>query len=157
MRQQDYTKKTQELAEEKRTLSRAEQKAQVEELDPEVRKAVDVLKQAGVVTKDDLALMKAQEEDMKQFKKLLKAHPELKAHEKAMAQIGRVDNRAWNDIAIEYGFLQSDKLSKAKTSREVVGSKVIQPEQPKSIKDMSPDEYSAWKKQNIGTGLIAIT
>lgn len=150
MRDEDYRKKTQELAEAKRQL--AAQPKQ-EDVDPEVKAALDTLKQAGVVTKEDLALMKAQEEDAKQFRKLLKRHPELEAHKKALEQIGKTDNRAWEDLAVDYGFLTKDKLSKAKESRQLVGKKSVAAPKSKSIMDMDAKEYAEWKRQNIGDGL----
>lgn len=160
MREQDYRKKTQELAEEKRKLGRTSEinpdRQKSEDLDPDVKNALDTLKKAGVVTKEDLALMKAQEEDQKQFKKLFKRYPDLKTHEKAIQQIGKVDNRAWEDIAVDYGFLNKDKLEKAKASRPIVGNKAVTADKGKSIKDMTPDEYVQWKKQNLGDGLKSI-
>jgi len=161
LRQQDYTKKTQELAEEKRKLSRTESVDQqvdrkAEELDPELKTALDTLKKAGVVTKEDLALMKAQEEDQKQFKKLFKRYPDLKTHEKAIAQIGKVDNKAWEDIAVEYGFLNKDKLEKAKESRPIIGQKSVTPAKTKSFLDMTEQEFAEWKTQNLSDGLKSI-
>lgn len=157
MRTQDYTKKTQELAEERRKLSRNESSQKEDELDPDVKSAVEVLKKAGVVTQEDLAQIKAYEEDQKQFKKLLKRHPELKAHERALVQIGKTDNRAWEDIVSDYGFISRDKLAKAKESKPVVGQKNVTPKQEKSISEMSSAEYALWKKKNLGSGLINVT
>ena len=155
MREQDYRKKTQELAEEKRKLGRSNEsiRKEEEEMTPEVKAAVEVLKKAGVVTKDDLAMVKAYEEDQKQFRKFIKTNPELKAYEKALQSIGKKDNRAWEDIAIDYGFISKDKLSKAKSSKPIVGVKSVEPVKTKSIKDMSAQEYAEWKKQNLGDGL----
>lgn len=154
LRQQDYTKKTQELAEERKKLSRNETESKADEIDPDVKAALDILKKAGVVTKEDLALSKAQEEDQKRFNALLTKFPELKAHERAIAQIGKVDNRDWEEIAKDYGFLKDDKLAKAKESKPIVGAKGVSTPKAKSVADMSPSEYREWKKQNLGDGLV---
>jgi len=158
MREDDYRRKTQELAEERRQLSRAsEAPAQAEEKDPDLEKAIATLKQAGMVTKDDLALIKAQEDDQKQFRRLLKANPELKVHEKKLLAIGKVDNRAWEDIVDDYGFIPKDKLQKAKASRPLVGKKEVPgTTKQKSVSDMTSAEYTAWKKQNLGDGLTSL-
>jgi len=154
MRTQDYTKKTQELADEKRKLVRSDEPTkEVDEIDPDVAAALDALKKAGVVTKDDLAKQKAYEEDQKALKKLLKANPELKAHEKALRQIGLTDNRAWSDIAVEYGFVAKDKLSKAQAATPIAGTRgVPEPPKEKSVGDMTSNEYALWKKENLGRG-----
>jgi len=145
MRQDDYTRKTQELAKAK--------EPQKEELPEDVKLAIDTLRKAGVVTKEDLALQKAQEEDERSFKDLLKKHPELKTHEKALSQIGRVDHRPWDELASDYGFITKDKLAKAKDSKPIVGEKIMTPPKAKSVADMSPAEWEAYKKQNSTGGL----
>ena len=155
MRTQDYTKKTQEIAEAKRELSRAkESDAKITEIDPDVKAAIETLKQAGMATKEDLLLMKVQDADQKEFRKLIKTHPELKAHEKALKVIGERDNRAWVDIAKDYGFLKDAKLEKAKESKPIVGVKVSPTDSPKEkgVKDMTAKEYEVWKKKNLGKG-----
>lgn len=158
MRQEDYTRKTQELAAAKRDLARnqttAKEYAKPDDLPEEVKAAVETLKKAGFATKDDLKMLKVQEEDEKAFKKLVKSYPELKAHEKAIRQIGLTDHRAWEDIAKDYGFLGADKLAKAKAANPVKGVKPS-PEAKDTkvdIASMSDKEYEAWKAANLGKG-----
>lgn len=153
MRQDDYTRKTQELAAEKTKYARtAEDKTTKKELDPEVEAATKVLKDAGFMTKDDVLLMEAQKEDAKALRKLIRANPELKSQEEAIKRVGLTDNSAWSDIVTKYGFLKSDKLAKAKASQPVTGVKAAPAKEKagKSVKDMSPAEYSTWKEQNLG-------
>jgi len=154
MRNQDYTKKTQELAEAKRQIARTlgEEPAKKEqELDPTVQAALETLKQAGVATKDDLLAMKAQEEDEKELRGLLRKNPELKAHEKAIRAIGYSDNRAWVDIVKDYGFTTGDKLAKAKASKPLVGSKAVPVDEKASkLPPAGTPEWEVWKKANLG-------
>jgi hypothetical protein len=157
MMEADYRRKTQELAEAKREIARSKtsvQDTKAEDLSPEVKQAMDVLKKAGFATKDDLKMMKIQEEDQKAFRKLIKSNPELKPHEKALKQIGLTDNRAWEDIAKDYGFLKDSKLEKAKATRPITGTRSSPgANAPKlDIAKMSPKEYEAWKRQNLGQG-----
>lgn len=153
MRQDDYTRKTQELAAERNKLARTEEKpTPKKEVDPEVEAATKVLREAGFMTKDDLLLVKAQEEDAKRLKKLIKANPELKVHEEAIKRVGLTDNSAWDDIVTKYGFLNKDKLQKAKASQPVIGAKGIPAKEKaeKSVKNMTDAEYNTWKQQNLG-------
>lgn len=153
MRQDDYTRKTQELAAERTKIARSTEELKPKrEADPELEAATKVLKEAGFMTKDDVLLMKAQEEDAKSLRKLIKANPELKAQEEAIKRVGLTDNSAWSDIVTKYGFLKSDKLAKAKASQPVAGIKSvpIKEKAGKSVKDMNATEYAAWKEQNLG-------
>ncbi len=156
MMEADYRRKTQELAEAKREIARAKQAGETspraKEMDPEVKKAIEILKEAGMATKDDLLAMKIQEEDQKAFRKLLKSNPELIPHKKALQQIGLTDNRAWEDIAKDYGFLKDSKLEKAKAAKPITGARMVPGSETKAvdIAKMTPKEYESWKKQNLG-------
>ena len=153
MRQDDYTRKTQELAAERTKLARTPEVSKPEkEVDPDVEAAKKVLKESGFLTKEDLVQIKAQEADAKALRKLIKANPELKSQEEAIKRVGLTDNSSWQDIVTKYGFLKSDKLAKAKASQPVIGSKSIPSGEKaeKSIKNMTPAEYNAWKTKNLG-------
>jgi hypothetical protein len=158
MRQEDYTRKTQELAEAKRELARVNptnaEYAKPDDLSDEAKAAIDVLKKAGFATKEDIQMLKVQEEDAKNFRRLIKSYPELKTHEKALKQIGLTDNRAWEDIAKDYGFLSADKVAKAKAQNPVKGAKSLPGAQEKKldIASMNEKEYEAWKRANLGQG-----
>lgn len=154
MRQEDYTRKTQELAAERNKLARNPEPTKEIERNQELEAATKVLKESGFVTKEDLALLKAQEEDAKRLKKLIKANPELKIHEEAIKRVGMTDTSSWEDIVTKYGFLQKDKLAKAKAANSVVGTKStpVKEKSEKSISNMSTAEYEKWKKENLGSG-----
>lgn len=154
MRQSDYTRKTQEIAELRRTMAREPRQEEGAKVsipdDQELQQAVQLLKQQGFATKEDLEILKAQQSDQAELSQLLDANPDLKRFEAAIKSIGATDNRAWSDIVTDYGFTSKDKLAKAKASRTIVGSNNIATEKPqKSIMDLSTEEYEAWKKQNI--------
>jgi hypothetical protein len=139
MRHSDYTKKTQEIAE----IKRKGESSKEDELPPEAKAAIDVLKKAGFATKEDLQALAQQQEDQKQFRKLIKKNPELAPFKEALQKIGMQDNRPWDVLAKEYGFLKSDKLSKVK--RPLVGNATVK-KQSKSMKDASMTEYQEWRK-----------
>ena len=162
LRQQDYTKKTTEVAQKRKELEEKERQlarqipqatSQDGELPDEVKEAVNVLKQAGVVTKEDLAMLQAQQEDEKHFQSILEANPELKKHEKALRAIGQTDSRAWEDIIVDYGFMQKDKIAQAK-ARQAKGYSTPEDLEPKSkpVSEMSDEEYEEWKKENFKSG-----
>lgn len=151
MKDADYRQKTAALAERQRELARTGVSQQAEaELDPEIQKAVSVLREAGMATKEDLIAMQAQEEDERRLQNLLKSNPELKAQEKAIRAVGKTDNSAWEDIVTNYGFSSKDKLSVAKANRAIVGDSTPQPTTQKSLKDMTDEEYAAWKSKELG-------
>jgi len=158
LRQSDYTKKTQELADEKRLLARAKDytpSKQVEESD-DIKKAKEQLKALGVVTKDELDAfqkkVEAQSEDKQRLEALIAANPHLKDKRSAIETIGQVDKAAWEDIIVKYGFEQKDKLSKAKAFNLVGESTPKRKPGTKSLSEMSDTEYLEWKKQNNVTG-----
>lgn len=159
MRQEDYTRKTQELAEKQRQLARTPsgEQAKPEELPPEAQKFIETLKDKGqFMTKKDYMDFLAAEQDSKNLQKIIEQNPHLKPFEKNLIQIGRSDPRAWEDIIKdpEWGF--NNLKPKDKPVREVGGrAPSMKEDAPKSIKDMSIDEYAAWKKTNLkGTKFV---
>lgn len=162
LRNKDYTQKTQEVAEMKkelegkaRELARADkpQLSTSEETDPEIAKAINLLKEHGMATKDDLQALEARQLDDKKLTKLIETNPDLKKHEQALRVIGKTDNRAWEDLVVKYGFKASDKLAKAKANVEIVGEPAAKTkEQSKKVKDLTTKEYGEWKKANLRSG-----
>lgn len=162
MRQSDYTKKTQELSQErkqiegdKRAFSRTSTaKEEEREVDPDVQKAIELLKDHGVVTKEDLKQLQAQQEDERKLQRLLEANPDLKGKEDAIKAIGKTDNRAWEDIIHNYGFKESNKIVKAKM-RGIKGEPASkEPPKQKSVGEMSSAEYAEWKKSNLKNSIF---
>jgi len=156
MRQSDYTRKTKELSvksqaldgESTRIARNTAPSAEVQ-LDPEVQQAAEVLKKAGFVTREDLALSSKQQSDELKLQRLLDANPDLASKEAAIRAIGKTDNRAWEDIIVEYGFKESNKIAKARV-RDIKGMPTpkVAPKQ-KSIGEMTSAEYATWKKANL--------
>jgi hypothetical protein len=143
MKDSDYRQKTEALAREREQASESK-------INPDVLEAVEVLKGAGVATKDDLAQMQASQADEKRLQELLDQTPELKAKEKAIRAVGQTDNAAWEDIVTKYGFTTKDKLAEAKANRPIVGDGAPKEPEQKGLRDMSEKEYEAWKQQNLG-------
>lgn len=143
LRQSDYTKKTQELAEQRRTIE--ETKAPVSEDD----KAVDeYLKSKGYITKEDLEREKAAIINEQQMTRFFDLHPDLKSKEAAIRAIAKTDNSALEDIVVKYNITTSDKLQKAKSSKQIVGDISKEAPKEKSIKDMTSEEYAEYKAKN---------
>lgn len=153
LRQQDYTRKTQELAEERKAI--ASVKSSDEPTDEE-KATLEWLSKQGYVRKDDLESLQKKAKLEAELDDLLDANPGLKQYEKALKAIQSVDGRSYEEVAIEHGFLSAwDKLERAKTSRQ----KMVSDDKPrqKTISDMSSEEYAKRKKEGGYTGNIGST
>lgn len=53
-----------------------------------------------------------------QFDNILENNPNLKKNEKAIRDLQKSSGKSFEEIVIEYGFTTSDKLAKAKDSRD---------------------------------------
>lgn len=141
LRQQDYTRKTQEIAEARRKKEEAPDESE------EVKRT---LKQMWFATKEEIqeyvvSVARQQTEESK-LSSLIQSNPELKQFEWAIKEIAKTDNSAIEDIIVKYGFSTHDKLAQAKQSRNLVGnSNAVAGEQPKSIADMTEAEYAKFK------------
>ena len=94
MRQSDYTRKTQELAREKKENSLTE----------EERNYIEFLKNNKFVTVDDLENIKKEQESNAKLEDLMSGNPSLKQFESAIKAIGKQSDMAWEDIIVKYGF-----------------------------------------------------
>ena len=145
LRQSDYTRKTQELAEQRKTLETVEEEAPSDD----VLNAREFLKSEGVITKKELQEFKATQENESKLKTILDRNPDLKQHESAIRAIWQTDNSAYEDIVVKYNFSTKDKLAKARAANSSI--KWANPRgesKQKSIMDMSSEEYSKWKAEN---------
>lgn len=144
LRQQDYTRKTQEIAE---VRKQKEQEATKGDETEEVKKT---LKQLGFATKDEIqeyvvSLARQQTEEQK-LSNLIQSNPELKQFEWAIKEIAKTDNSAIEDIIVKYGFSTHDKLTQAKNTRSLVwNSNANGGDKPKSVADMNDAEYAKFK------------
>lgn len=161
MRQSDYTRKTQALKEQERLIARQGSQSESSDttVDPDDEAVVNELKKRGFVTKEELQKLeltqKALMEDEKALNKLMQANPHLRQYESAIRKLGKVEpTKAYEDIVVEHGFTSKDKLSKARAALTPGSSNPKEEPKPKSIKDMTPQEYEAWKRENLkGTTL----
>jgi len=147
MMQQDYTRKTQELAEQRKQFESnvpAESGEQGEE--EEVARAVKLLKDNGFVTQQDI-------QEKQRIDGLMNANPELARQRAAIEALARAEGKAPEDVIVKYGFMEEAKLEAAKSRVNVMGMPTPK-EQPKakSIEEMSSTEYATWKAERKGGG-----
>lgn len=144
-RQQDYTKKTQELAEQRKELAKSPSSAK----DNETEEIKQTLSSLGFTTKEDLtayieSVNKGKEEE-KKLDNLIQTNPDLKKYAGAIKEIAKTDKSAIEDIVVKYGFSTHDKLKEAKESRWLVGDSNITKWWQKSVKDMNDKEFAEFK------------
>lgn len=136
MRQQDYTRKTQELSKEKKVKTAEEENLS--------RWIAD----EGYVTKDQLEALSKQTEQELSFAELLRNNPELKKQETIIRKLAKADGIAFEDAISKYNLTSVDKLKKAKESGPIVGTTDRGERPSKSIDDMTPAEYEKRKDAN---------
>lgn len=160
MRQSDYTRKTQELAKERETLQSKSDAG--ESLTDDERSTLEWLQNHKFLTEQQLEekLNRIQEQARMEasFEGLVQANPSLKKHEKAIRAIKQTDDRSFEEIALDYWFISSEKLEKAKGGIDkMVGSIPDTETKVRSVADLTPEEYEKWKKDNGVTGSMAST
>ena len=120
MRQADYTRKTQELAEERKQLQWQTQKADTtDDEDANVEaylqsKGYAKADQVNQLVNEKLQAIQKNQQDEETLRKLIVENPELKQYEWAIREIAKNDNSALEDIVVKYGFSTHDKLADAK-------------------------------------------
>lgn len=145
----DYTRKMQDLAEQRKQI----EKAQDEATTPDELQAVETLrKKYWFVTRDELEAQAKKMADEQKLSQVIDSNPDLKQFEWAIREIGKSSNMAYEDIIVKYGFASKDKLEKARASRWDVKGYLDKGQKQKSIKEMTTEEYLAWKKANMWTG-----
>jgi hypothetical protein len=107
MRQSDYTKKTQELSQQRKQV----------ELSEEEKNTLEWMKSNDFITKEDIqkeiANLKKQQEEEEKLKGIMQSNPDLLRFEPAIRKLGNQSNEAWEDIIVKNGFIESNKLKKA--------------------------------------------
>ena len=120
MRQADYTRKTQELAEERKQLQWQTQRADTtDDEDANVEaylqsKGYAKADQVNQLVNERLQAIQKNQQDEETLRKLIVENPELKQYEWAIREIAKNDNSALEDIVVKYGFSTHDKLADAK-------------------------------------------
>lgn len=131
LRQSDYTKKMQAMKSEKPESNE----------DPEdVQKAIKLLKENGMLTREDY-------ENEKKLDKLFSSIPELSEKRKIIEDLSKSQNKSAEDVIVEYGLVDKARLDQINTS--VMGDSLPKEINKKSISDMTDKEYEEWKKTNI--------
>lgn len=143
MRQDDYTRKTQELAE----LRKGSQSSPKSEDEIERDTLTDELRKRGFAVKDDLKQVQTQTKMEASFGDLLSSTPELKKHEAAIRALQSSEWGAYEDVIQKYGFLSADKLKKAKSANRVTPGRKIDGDTTVSIADLWVEEYEAYKNK----------
>lgn len=90
--------------------------------------------------------------ESKTFESILQSTPEIKPYEKAISDLVKSTGKWYEEVIQEYGFLSSDKLEKAK-SRSLIWDREYW-KKPKSIADMTSQEYTEWKKTHANGDLL---
>jgi len=142
----DYTRKTQELAELKKSKSNSSTSWD----DDDDEQIDNYLRKRWFVTKEELEGFKRQEQNSNELKWLVSSFPELRKYEKAITELQNTTWLSVNDIVKDYGFIDSAKLDLAK-ERDIKWVRFES--KSKWILDMSKKEYEEFKKANkIGYG-----
>lgn len=149
MRTQDYTKKTQELAAERKNLERNgvdTWRNDPGKTDDDSEKQLEWrMRQKWFATQEDLMRLQQKQEQDRRFSELLDYNPSLRPFEKAIRDISESKGIAPEDVAEQYGFAKKDQLIDASRSRGLVGDNGQQTwKKPKSIRDLSGDDYQKW-------------
>lgn len=142
MRQSDYTKKTQRLAQDK-----SKSLDEIKDSNPELYDAVVQLRSAGVATKDDIEL--AVEETLERIeakksgeitaKKFFEDNPDLESSKKAILDLSKSTGLTPEEVAIQYNFMEKDR----QRSRDVKGKFAPTPKTYSQLSRAEKDAYIA--------------
>ena len=154
LRQSDYTRKTQELAQQRKEL---ESKQIPVQADDDLERAKAILKQSGFVTREDLDLERqklfneqSEKEKARQLEQELSKNQSFSTHKPAIEAMMKVyPEKSLDEILIFGGFIDKSKLDKANSRNEVWS---FGQQQEKSIDKMSEKEYEEYRKTFIWNG-----
>lgn len=158
LRQSDYTKKTQELAEERKMVQWQVSKPAEPNDDEAVEAYLQGKGYAKADTVDQLIEKKLQwitkaQQDEQTIQSLLSSNPDLKQFEWAIRKIAATDNSAIEDIVVKYGFSSHDKLAKAKANHSLMwnSTKWEDSNKPKPVSERTKDDWAKFEKENTKT------
>ena len=155
MRQSDYTRKTQELAEERKQLQW--QVTRQDTSDDEDANVEAYLQSKGYAKADQVeklvnerlqGIAKSQQ-DEETLRKLIIENPELKQYEWAIREIAKNDNSALEDIVVKYGFSTHDKLYEAK-KRSVMWWSTNSVDGKKPMSEWTEKDWELFEAQHKG-------
>lgn len=149
LRQTDYTKKTQELAEQRKMQ---QPQTNIADEDEQVKQALDKWGYAKVETVESLVEKKLQsitksQKDEQAIQSVIASNPDLKQFEWAIRKIAATDDSAIEDIVVKYGFSNHDKLSKAKQRWIVWGGDKFASDEPKKPSEWTKDDRAKFEAQ----------
>lgn len=155
MRQSDYTRKTQELAEERKQLQW--QVTRQDTSDDEDANVEAYLQSKGYAKADQVEKLVNErlqgiaknQQDEETLRKLIIENPELKQYEWAIREIARNDNSALEDIVVKYGFSTHDKLSEAK-KRSVMWWSTNSVDGKKPMSEWTEKDWELFEAQHKG-------
>lgn len=158
LRQSDYTKKTQELAEERKMAQAQASKAKDAgyQWDPTDDEAVEqYLQSRGYAKKETVeSIVEAKikwlnksQQDEQTIQWLMASNPDLKQFEWAIRKIAATDDSAIEDIVVKYGFSTHDKLSKAKQRWLVWWWNKLEDDKPKPVSERTKEDWAKFEAQ----------
>lgn len=145
LRQSDYTKKTQELAEKRKEL----EWMKTSDMTDDEKQMLEWIKKQWFVSKDELERTTFQQSQELELREIIANAPSLKSQEHAIRKLQEAEWWSYEEIIHKYGFMEKDKLQKAKQSRVKVVWEKERDVKQRSITDLSPEEYAERKKQNL--------
>jgi len=158
LRQSDYTRKTQELADERKVLDQKDTQATSQgfQWDTNDDEAVDAYligkwyakaEDIERLVEQKLKWVTKSQQDEQSIQFILTSNPELKQFEWLIRKLASTDDRAIEDIVVSYGLSNHDKLSKAK-QRDVVGwSNKMESGKAKPVSEWTPAERATFEAQ----------
>ena len=156
LRQSDYTRKTQELAQQRKEL---ESKQIPVQADDDLERAKAILKQSGFVTREDLDAERqkllneqSEKERARQLESELSKNQSFSSYKPAIEAMMKIHpDKSIDEILVLGGFIDQSKLEKANSRNEVWS---FGQRQEKSIEKMSDEEYEEYRKSFTWSNFI---
>lgn len=141
LRQDDYTKKTQQLAEDRKKLEEEKKKLNIQDETPITAEAArKIAQEAAETTRKQIESERATDE-------FFNLNPHLALQRTAIEAVARANGIAVEDAAEKFKFAEPSKLNR----RTSLGESPNPIQKAKSVEEMSIEEYEAHKKeQGIG-------
>ena len=124
-----------------------------QQLDPEKQEAAKTLKEMGFADMDSVQnVVKSSLREIEKetsIRELISTNPELASYTKAIRKLSEVDpDKSVEEIVIDNGFLEREKLNAANSQADVTGFSVPTKEERPAITEMDDATYEAFIKGN---------
>ncbi len=136
--QGEFTRKSQKLSAFEKAAQWEEEQPKEENGGDEIKNALNLLRENGVLTREDLEAEKKQEA-------FFTRNSELAERKNAITKLANADWISVEEAVVRYGFSTEEKLERAR-QRDIVGTAQEKPQ--KSVKEMTSEEWNKWKKEN---------